>query len=259
MPIQPAAQPASSSPPSRLSSRLAALRDILLVLCWTDSPAGHRVRLELQQRFARRGQSPQGARRMAGVRLAAALGFATLFAPWLVLAAALGSAALLSHAPGMSRACLLLAFALVGLYGRGILQLGRDDAWRKSVFRASGHDLQALPLESPLKRLQPEALGGEVLRHWRCARRWAWATVALLAGLAWSLARGLGWILAHQAAHGCLALPWALGAALGLALWLPTRYDHHVGLALGLSLDTPEAAETAKAAEAVHAPEDAAR
>ncbi len=249
MPIQSS----SSSPPSRLSRRLAALRDILLVLCWTDSPAGHRVRLELQRRFARRGQSPQGARRMAGLRLAAALGITTLFAPWLVLAAALGSAALLSHAPGMSRAFLLLAFALVGLYGRGILHLGRDDAWRKSVFRASGHDLQSLPLESPLKRLRPQGLGGEVLRHWRCARRWAWTTVALLAGLAWGLARGVGWILAHRAAHGCLALPWVLGAALGLAMWLPTRYDLHVGLALGLSLDAPEATEAARA------PPDAAR
>ena len=249
MPIQPS----SSSPPSWLSRRLAALRDILLVLFWTDSPAGHRVRLELQRRFARRGQSPQGARRMAGLRLAAALGITTLFAPWLVLAAALGSAALLSHAPGMSRACLLLAFALVGLYGRGILHLGRDDAWRKSVFRASGHDLQSLPLESPLKRLRPQGLGGEVLRHWRCARRWAWTPVALLAGLAWGLARGVGWILAHRAAHGCLALPWVLGAALGLAMWLPTRYDLHVGLALGLSLDAPEATEAARA------PPDAAR
>jgi hypothetical protein len=77
--------------------------------------------------------------------------------------------------------------------------------------------------------------------------------VALLAGLAWSLARGVGWILVHRPAHGCLALPWGLGAALGLALGLPTRYDHHVGLALGLSLDAPEAAE------AVQAPQDAAR
>ena len=258
MPIQPAAQPASSSPPSRLRRRLTALRDILLVLCWTDVRAGHRVRLELQQRFARRGQSPRGARRMAGLRLAAALGVTTLFAPWLILAAALGSATLLSHAPGMSRAFLLLAFALVGLYGRGILHLGRGDAWGKSVFRASGHDLQALPPASTLKRLRPEALGGEVLRHWRCARRWAWATVALLAGLAWGLARGVGWILAHRPAHGCLALPWVLGTALGLAMWLPTRYDHHVGLALGLSLDATETAE-AEAAAAVQAPPDAAR
>ncbi|OIQ87892.1 hypothetical protein GALL_302230 [mine drainage metagenome] len=255
MPIQPAAQPASSSPPSRLWRRLTALRDILLVLCWTDAPAGHRIRLGLQRRFARRGQSPRGARRMAGLRLAAALGFATRFAPWLVMTAALGSAALLSHAPGMSRAFLLLAFALVGLDGRGILHLGRGDAWRKSVFRASGHDLQALPLESTLKRLQPEALGGEAMRHWRCARRWAWTTVALLAGLA----RGVGWVLAHRPAHGCLALPWVLGAALGLAIWLPTRYDHHVGLALGLSLDATETAGTPEAAEAVHAPPDAAR
>ena len=257
MPIQLAAQPASSSPPSRLC-RLRALRDILLVLCWTDATAGQRLRQALQQRFARRGQSPRGARRMAGVRLAAALGVTTLFAPWLVLAAALGSAALLSHAPGMSRACLLLAFALVGLYGRGILHLGRDDAWRKSVFRASGHDLQALPLESTLRLLQPQALGGEALRHWRCARRWAWTTVALLAGLAWGLARGVGWALAHRPAHGCLALPWLLGTALGLAVWLPTRYDHHVGLALGLSLDATETAE-AEAAAAVQAPPDAAR
>ncbi len=158
MPIHPT----SSSPPSRLSSRLTALRDILLVLFWTDSPAGQRIRLGLQHHFARHGQSPQGARRMAGLRLAAALGVTTLFAPWLVLAAALGSAALLSHAPGMSRAFLLLALALVGLYGRGILQLGRDDAWLRSVFRASGHDLQALPLESTLRLLQPQATG---VRH----------------------------------------------------------------------------------------------
>ena len=83
--------------------------------------------------------------------------------------------------------------------------------------------------------------------------------IALRAGLAWSLARGGGWILAHRPAHGCRALPWMLSAARGLALWLPTRYDHHVGLALGLSLDAPEAAETAQTAEAVHAPQDAAR
>ena len=256
MPIQSS----SSPPPSRLSRRLAALRDILLVLCWTDVRAGQRLRLALQQRFARRGQSPRGARRMAGLRLAAALGITTLFAPWLVLAAALGSAALLSHAPGMSRAFLLLAFALVGLYGHGILHLGRDDAWGKSVFRASGHDLQALPLASTLKRLRPEALGGEALRHWRWARRWAWTTVALLAGLAWGLARGVGWVLAHRPAHGCVALPWVLGAALGLAMWLPTRYDHHVGLVLGLSLDATETAEAeAEAAAAVQAPPDAAR
>ena len=256
MPIQPAAQLAPSSPPSRPPNRLADLRDILRVLFWTDSLAGRRIRLRLQRRFARGGQSPRGARRMASLRLAAALGFATLFAPWLVLSATLGSATLVAHAPGMSRAFLLLAFALVGLYGHGILHLGRDDAWGKSVFRASGHDLQALPLASTLKRLRPEALGGEALRHWRWARRWAWTTVALLAGLAWGLARGVGWVLAHRPAHGCVALPWVLGAALGLAMWLPTRYDHHVGLVLGLSLD---ATETAEAAAAVQAPPDAAR
>ena len=85
MPIQPAAQPASSSPPSRLCRRLTALRDILLVLCWTDSLAGRRIRLRLQRRFARGGQSPRGARRMASLRLAAALGTSERF--WLGLQA----------------------------------------------------------------------------------------------------------------------------------------------------------------------------
>ncbi|OZB58021.1 MAG: hypothetical protein B7X31_14080 [Thiomonas sp. 13-66-29] len=97
---------------------------------------------------------------------------------------------------------------------------------------------------------------GETFRdeHGHPRQRTVRTAAALLAGLAWSLARGVGWILAHRPAHGCLAL-WVLGAALGL----PTRYDRHVGLALGLSLDAPEAAETAKAAEAVQAPQDAAR
>ncbi|MHB1690107.1 MAG: hypothetical protein ACYCSR_05490, partial [Thiomonas sp.] len=44
--------PPPSPPPSPRCSRLATLRDILLVLFWTDSPAGHRIRLGLQRRFA---------------------------------------------------------------------------------------------------------------------------------------------------------------------------------------------------------------
>lgn len=41
-----------------------------------------------------------------------------------------------------SQALLLLSWSLAALYGRGILQLGRSDAWFKSVYRLSGHDLR---------------------------------------------------------------------------------------------------------------------
>ena len=53
-----------------------------------------------------------GARRIAGLRLLASLGLATLFAPWLVLATALCSRVLVSHGPGVpwaSQALLLLS------------------------------------------------------------------------------------------------------------------------------------------------------
>ena len=103
-----------------------------------------------------------------------------------------------------SQAPLLLSWSLAALYGRGILQLGRSDAWFKSVYHLSGHDLQALPLERTLGLLTPPAAGGVVLQHWRAAR--------------------------------C----WALGASLWLTAWMPQRYDGLVALAFGLSLDRPE-------------------
>lgn len=150
-----------------------------------------------------------GARRIAGLRLLASLGLATLFAPWLVLATALCSRVLVSHGPGVpwaSQALLLLSWGLAALYGRGILQLDRSDAWFKSIYRLSGHDLQALPLECTLGLLTPPAAGGVVLQHWRAVRRWAWASEVVLMALAWLLAR----------LPAGTALPWLLGASLGL-------------------------------------------
>ena len=149
-------------------------------------------------------------RRVAGLRLLASLRLATLFAPWLVLATALCSRVLVSHGPGMplaSQALLLLSWVLAVLYGCGILQLGRSDAWFKSVHCLSGHDLQTLPLERTLGLLTPPAASGVVLRHRRAARRWAWASVVVLMALAWLLAR-----LPAGAVHR--PLPWVLGASL---------------------------------------------
>lgn len=150
------------------------LHDGVLAFFWTDSAAGSRIRTLLQRRHEDLGQSPRGARRIAGLRLLASLGLATLFAPWLVLATALCSRVLVSHGPGVpwaSQALLLLSWGLAALYGRGILQLDRSDAWFKSVYRLNGHDLQALPLERTLGLLTPPAAGGVVLQHWRAARR----------------------------------------------------------------------------------------
>jgi hypothetical protein len=114
------------------------LRDGFLAFFWTDSAAGSPIRVLLQRRHEGLGQSPRGARRVAG------LGLATLFAPWLVLATALCSRMLVSHGPGVP--------------------------WPA---RPSCCCPGALPLERTLGLLTPLAAGGVVLRHWRAARRWA--------------------------------------------------------------------------------------
>ena len=69
--------------------------------------------------------------------------------------------------------------------------------------------------ERTLGLLAPLAVGGVVLRHWRAARRWAWTTLAVLMALAW--------LLADLPTGLCTALPWLLGASLGLTAWSPRR------------------------------------
>ena len=48
------------------------------------------------------------------------------------------------------------------------------------------------------------------------------------------------WLLACLPAGLCIALPWLLGASLGLTAWMPQRHDGLVALAFGMSLDRPE-------------------
>ncbi len=219
-------------PSTQSASRLSTLRDGVLALFWTDCAAGDRIRQRLQQHSAGAGQSPKGARRMAGLRLMGALGLASLFAPAIPLGLAAVSQSLALTAPALSRVVLGLALLLVALYGRGMLQIGRSDAWLQSLYRVGGHDLQSLPHVRTLLHTPPAVAGGEVLQHWRTARRWAWATVAVLMGLVW--------ILAHWPPSGLPALPFALGVALLIGSWMPGRYDQWVMLAVGARLDASE-------------------
>lgn len=194
------------------------LRDAVLVLLWTDLPASARLRAWLQARYAARGQAPEAAYRMASLRLLAALGAATLFVPWLALGLAWGSReSVQAGVPAwVPKALLLLAWLLAWAYGRGVLQWLRVDAWRRSVFRLCGRDPRGAATERMDWLPDPKAAAGAVLRRWRVARLWAWATALTLLALVWLLGRGPA--MPH---HLSVLL---LGAALWLSLWMGQRY-----------------------------------
>lgn len=216
---------------------LSLMRDGIGLLLWTDSLAGARLRAWLEARYAAQGHAPKGARRLAVLRLLGALGLATLFTPWLVLGLALWSRVLASDAaiaPWAGTAVLLLAWVLAGVYGRGILQLGRQDAWFKSVYRLIGQDLQGMPQGHAAEFVTPTASGDAVLRRWQAARRWAWLTQAVLLALVA--------VLAYRPLGLPCAGPWIVGAALWLMVWMPQHYDGLVAAAFGMMLDRSEGA-----------------
>ena len=221
----------------RLVDRLSLIRDGIGLLWWTDSSSGARLRAWLEVCYAAQGHAPKGARRLAVLRLLGALGLATLFTPWLVLGLALGSRVLASDAaiaPWADKTMLLLAWGLAGVYGRGILQLGRQDAWFQSVYRLISQDLQGVPRGRAAAWVTPTAAGGAVLRRWQAARRWAWLTQAVFLALVA--------LLAHRPLGLSCAGPWIVGAALWLMVWMPQHYDGLVAAAFGMTLDLSDRA-----------------
>lgn len=211
------------------------MRDAVASLFWTDSPSGARLRAWLEARYAAQGHAPKGARRLAVLRLLGALGLATLFVPWPVLGLAVWSQVLASDAaiaPWAGTAALLSAWGLAGVYGRGILHLGRQAAWFQSVYRLIGQDLQGVPQGHAAEFATPTAAGGAVLRCWQAARRWAWLTQAVLLALVA--------VLAYLPMGSPSAGPWIVGAALWLMVWMPQHYDGLVAQVVGGMLDRPE-------------------
>lgn len=216
---------------------LGRMRDGIGLLLWTDLPSGARLRAGLAARYAAQGHTPQGARRLAVLRLLGALGLATWFVPWLVLGLALGGRVLAGDdaiAPWAGPALLLSAWGLAGVYGRGILQLGRQDAWARSVVRLIGQDLQGLPPGRLAALGTPADLGGAVLQRWQAAQRWAWWTQAALLVLVAALA--------HRPPVSSAAAPWVVGAALCLMVWMPQHHDGLVAAVLGMMLDRSDGA-----------------
>ena len=221
----------------RFVGRLSLMRDAIGLLWWTDSPSGARLRAWLEACYAAQGHAPKGARRLAVLRLFGALGLATLFTPWLVLGLAWGSRVLAGDAaiaPWAGKTMLLLAWGLAGVYGRGILQLGRQNAWFQSVYRLIGQDLQGVPQGRAAAWVEPTAADGAVWRRWQAARRWAWLTQAVLLALVA--------LLAHQPLGLPTEVPWIVGAALWLMVWMPQHYDGLVAAAFGMTLDLSDRA-----------------
>ncbi len=227
----------------RLVDRLSLMRDGIGLLWWTDSSSGARLRAWLEVCYAAQGHAPKGARRLAVLRLLGALGLATLFTPWLVLGLALGSRVLASDAaiaPWADKTMLLLAWGLAGVYGRGILQLGRQDAWFQSVYRLISQDLQGVPQGRAAAWVTPTAAGGAVLRRWQAARRWAWLTQAVLLALVA--------VLAHLPLGLPTEVPWIVGAALWLMVWMPQHYDGLAAVAFGRMMDLSDRASEGRSA-----------
>lgn len=213
-----------------LMESITVLRDAVLALLWTDLQASARLRAWLQTRYAARGQAPEEAYRTASLRLLGAVGWATLFVPWLALGLAWGSreSAHLGAPVWVSKVSLLLAWLLAWAYGRGVLQWFRVDAWRRAIDRLCGRDPRGAAPERMDGLCKPKVVGGAVLRRWKVARLWAWMTALTLLGLVWLLARG-------PAMPQPLSVM-LLGAALWLLLWMVQRYDRLVAAVFDLSL-----------------------
>ncbi|SBP89714.1 hypothetical protein [Thiomonas delicata] len=214
----------------------AGLRDLTLALFWSDAAAGVRGCRRLAQRATRAGLPPQQARLRATHRLLAGMVIVTLGTPPLVIAlAAAGHVLVGSSAEGRH---LLLALSLASglLYGRGVLQLGRPDAWWRALYRNAGMAVQALPLRRVLASWRPAVLDASIGHPWTQARRWAWAAgvnlltwVGILAWLPADSPRlvsfwlaGLGvlsmtWLLKQH--HRCMLRALAAFIAAGDAVW----------------------------------------
>ena len=192
----------------------ARLRDLTLALFWSDAAAGMRGCRRLAQRATRAGMPLRQARLRATHRLLAGMAIVTLGTPPVVIALAVAG-----HALGGSSAERLhlwpsLALAIGLLYCRGVLQLGRADAWWRALYRHAGIAVEALPLRRVLARWRPEVLDASIRHPWTQARRWAWAAgVNLLIWvgiLAWLPADSPSLVGFWLAGLGVLSMTWLL-------------------------------------------------
>ena len=193
----------------------AGLRDLTLALFWSDAAAGVRGCRRLAQRATRAGMPLQQARLRATYRLLAGMVIVTLCTPPLVIALAVAGHVLVGSSAEGRHLLLALSLAIGLLYGHGVLQLGRADAWWRALYRNAGIAVQALPLRSVLARWRPEVLDASIRHPWTQARRWAWAAganlltwVGILAWLPADSPRLVGFWLAGL---GVLSMTWLLG------------------------------------------------
>ena len=160
----------------------ARLRDLTLALFWSDAAAGVRGCWRLARRATRAGMPLRQARLRATHRLLAGMVIVTLGTPPVVIALAVAGHVLMGSSAERLHLLPALSLAIGLLYGRGVLQLGRADAWWRALYRNAGIAVQALPLRTVLTRWQPQAQDASIRHPWTQARRWAWAAgVNLLA------------------------------------------------------------------------------
>ncbi|OZB42569.1 MAG: hypothetical protein B7X31_13690 [Thiomonas sp. 13-66-29] len=193
----------------------ARLRDLTLALFWSDAAAGVRGCRPLAQRATGAGMPLRQARLRATHRLLAGMVIVTLGTPPLVIALAVAGH-VLGDSSAEGRPLLpILALAIGLLYCRGVLQLGRADAWWRALYRHAGMAVQALPLRSVLARWQPQVQDASIRRPWTQARRWAWAAGADLLTwvgvLAWLPADGPRLASFWLGGLGVLSMTWLLG------------------------------------------------
>ena len=193
----------------------ARLRDLTLALFWSDAAAGTRGCRRLAQRAARAGMPLRQARLRATHRLLAGMVIVTLGTPPLVIALAVAGHVFVNSSAERRHLLPALSLAIGLLYCRGVLQLGRADAWWRALYRHAGIAVQALPLRSVLAPWRPEVLDASIRHPWMQARRWAWAAgVNLLAWvgvLAWLPADGPRLASFVLAGLGVLSMTWLLG------------------------------------------------
>lgn len=192
----------------------AGLRDLTLALFWSDAAAGVRGCRRLAQRATRAGLPPQQARLRATHRLLAGMVIVTLGTPPLVIALAAAGHVLVGSSAEGRHLLLVLSLASGLLYGHGVLQLGRADAWWRALYRNAGMAVQALPLRRVLASWRPEVLDASIGHPWTQARRWAWAAgVNLLTWvgiLAWLPADSPRLVSFWLAGLGVLSMTWLL-------------------------------------------------
>ena len=192
----------------------ARLRDLTLALFWSDAAAGVRGCWRLARRATRAGMPLRQARLRATHRLLAGMAIVTLGTPPVVIALAVAGHVLGDSSAEGRHLLPALSLAIGLLYCRGVLQLGRADAWWRALYRHAGMAVQALPLRTVLTRWQPQVQNASIGRAWRPARRWAWtAGVNLLAWvgvLAWLPADGPRLASFGLAGLGVLSMTWLL-------------------------------------------------